>query len=95
MFFFRNTGPEPLKNHKATKPAFNVGPSSARQRDAISMAFRSRADDGPLLVLFESSLLSSKKKLSELDPLGQHFLDPRMHSCFSIKQFVYIVCLMD
>ena len=22
-----NTGPDPLKNHKATKPAFNVGPS--------------------------------------------------------------------
>ena len=23
-----NTGPDPLKNHKATKPAFDVGPSS-------------------------------------------------------------------
>ena len=30
-----NTGPGPLKKHKATKPAFNVGPSSARQRNAI------------------------------------------------------------
>ena len=27
--FLSNTGPDPLKNHKATKPAFNVGPSSA------------------------------------------------------------------
>ena len=27
--FLSNTGPYPLKNHKATKPAFNVGPSSA------------------------------------------------------------------
>ena len=26
-----HTGPDPLKNYKATKPAFNVGPSSARQ----------------------------------------------------------------
>ena len=26
-----NTGQNPLKNHKATTPAFNVGPSSARQ----------------------------------------------------------------
>ena len=26
-----NTGPDPLENHKAAKPAFNVGPSSARQ----------------------------------------------------------------
>ena len=29
---FRNTGLDPLKIHKATKPAFNVGPSSARPR---------------------------------------------------------------
>ena len=29
--FLSNTGPDPLKNHKATKPAFNVGPLSARQ----------------------------------------------------------------
>ena len=28
--FLGITGPDPLKNHKATKPALNVGPSSAR-----------------------------------------------------------------
>ena len=28
--FSSNTGPDPLKNRKATKPVFNVGPSSAR-----------------------------------------------------------------
>ena len=50
--FFSNTGPDPLKNHIATNPAFNVGPSSARQRNAISMAFRWRVDDGPLIVVF-------------------------------------------
>ena len=33
--FLSNTGPDPLKNHKATKPALNVGPSSARKRNAI------------------------------------------------------------
>ena len=33
--FLSNTGPDPLKNRKATKPAFNVVPLSARQRDAI------------------------------------------------------------
>ena len=33
--FLCNTRPDPLKNYKATKPAFNVGPSSARQRNAI------------------------------------------------------------
>ena len=33
--FFSNTGPDPLKNHEATKPEFNVGPSLARQRNVI------------------------------------------------------------
>ena len=31
---FSNTGPDPLKNYKAIKPAFHVGPSTARQRNA-------------------------------------------------------------
>ena len=35
--FLSNTGQDPLKNHKATKLAFNVDPSSARQRNAILM----------------------------------------------------------
>ena len=45
--FLSNTGPDPLKNHKAAKPAFNVGPSLA--------------NDGPLIVVhvFESYLPSS------------------------------------
>ena len=33
--FLSNTGPDPLGNHKSTKPAFNVGPLSARLRNAI------------------------------------------------------------
>ena len=33
--FLSNTGPDPLEMHKATKPTFNVGPPSARQRNAI------------------------------------------------------------
>ena len=49
--FLSNTGPDPLKNHKASKPAFNIGPSSARQRNAMYMAFRLRAHDGPILVV--------------------------------------------
>ena len=32
--FLRNAGLD-LKNHKSAKPAFNVGPSSARQGSAI------------------------------------------------------------
>ena len=33
------TDPDILKTHKATKPAFNVGPPSARQRNAIKWRF--------------------------------------------------------
>ena len=33
--FLGDTGPDPLKKHKATKPAFKVGPPAARQRNAI------------------------------------------------------------
>ena len=33
--FLSSTGPDPLNNHKATKATFNLGPSSARQRNAI------------------------------------------------------------
>ena len=49
--------------YKATKPAFNVGPSSIQQRTAITMAFRWRADDGPFIVIFGSSIPSSTKFL--------------------------------
>ena len=33
--FLSNTGLDPLINHNATKPAFHVGPTSARQRNTI------------------------------------------------------------
>ena len=44
------------KYHKATKPAFNGGPLSSRQQNAISMAFRWWVDGGPFLVALRSSL---------------------------------------
>ena len=53
--FLSNTSLDPLKKYKATKPAFNIGPSSARRRDVILIAFHWRADDGPLIVVFGSS----------------------------------------
>ena len=49
-------GPDPLKNHKATKPAFNVWPLHARQRNANSMAFRWRVDEGPIKAVYGSSI---------------------------------------
>ena len=49
--FLSNTGPDPLKNHKATKPAFNVVPSSAHQGNAIQMVFPLRAFGDLLIVV--------------------------------------------
>ena len=48
MGFLCNTGPDPLKTHKATQPAFNVGPSSARQRNPI---YKWRFAGGPVIAL--------------------------------------------
>ena len=33
--FLSSSGPDPRKNQKATKPEYNDGPQSARQRNAI------------------------------------------------------------
>ena len=52
IWFLSKTELDPLKKHKATKRAFNVGPSSSRQGNAVQMAFRWRADDGPFIVAF-------------------------------------------
>ena len=38
--FLSNIGPNPLKKGTCNQPAFNVGPSSARQRNAISLVGR-------------------------------------------------------
>ena len=51
--FLSNTGPDPLKNHKAIKPDSMLG----HQRHASW-----QADAGPLIVIFGSSLPSSTKK---------------------------------
>ena len=71
--FLSNTGQDPLNNCKVTKPAFNVGPSSTRQRNVIQMVFRLWPDDCPLKELFGSSHKLRKKRekkaLSKVDPL--------------------------
>ena len=36
--FLINTGPDPLKNYRATKPAFNIGLSLAVSTDGPMMA---------------------------------------------------------
>ena len=79
--FLSNTGPDPLNNHKATKQVFNVGPSWARQQNAIY----GKGADGSLLLLFGigehyfSDIQNKEKKtLSEFDSLWQNFLNPCM-----------------
>ena len=56
--FLCNTGPDPLKKQEATKPAFNVGPTLARQLNTIKMAFCWQDDDGPFIAVFGSSIPS-------------------------------------
>ena len=56
--FLSNTGPNPLGNHKAIKPAFNVGPSLACQRNT---AFSG--------IWILSPSLTEKNKQRHLDPL--------------------------
>ena len=43
------------------------------------MAFRWRADDGPPIVVFESSLPSSTKNAVKVGPPMKQQLDTRMH----------------
>ena len=68
-----NSGPDTLINHKATKPAFNVGSSWARQQNAIKMGFRWRADDDPNVVVFGSYFFSSKKRCQSWTPSDKTF----------------------
>ena len=56
--FPRNIDLDPLKSQ-----IFNGGPLSTRQQNAISMAFRWWADDGPFLVAFRSSLTTPSDKM--------------------------------
>ena len=65
-----NTGKDPLKKPKATKQAFNCGPSTARQPNAIKWCFAG----WPMMACLEwymdpPSPYQLKKELSKFDPL--------------------------
>ena len=69
--FSSNTGPDPLKNrsYQASNQCWAIIGTPAK---CHLMAFCWRADDGPLISVFGSSLPSStkeKKTLTKLDPL--------------------------
>ena len=63
------------------------------------MAFRWWADDDPLVVLILDPLFPPQKKkkkkkkktLSELDPLWQNFLDPRMMVILLSTKFILLI----
>ena len=86
--FLSNTGLDPLLNHKATKPAFNVRPPLANQGKAIYMAFPWLADDGPHIVVFGSSLPTStkknkKKSVKDGPPLKKLYRSVNIDICIS------------
>ena len=71
--FSSSTGPDPLKN-RSYQASFQCWAIIGTPAKRHLMAFRWRADDGPLIVVLGSSLTSSTKKktkkaLSKLDPL--------------------------
>ena len=70
--FLSNNGPDLLNNHKATKPAFNVGSSSA----ASKTPFKWRFAGGPMMARF-SFWLDPLNVLKAGPPL-KNFLDPRI-----------------
>ena len=77
--FSSNTGTDPLKSHNSTKPALDVGPSSACQGNSFEWRFA-----GGLMLShlwwygFGFSLPSSTKKMAKLAPPLTIFLDPCM-----------------
>ena len=77
--FHSNSGPDPLKKHKATKSALNVGPLAARTRNR-HLNFKWRFAGGPMLVriLWYLDPLSSQQLKKKKKPQSWTLLDPRM-----------------
>ena len=86
--FLSKTGPDRLKNHKATKQHSMLG----HHRPASVKPFKWRCAGGPMMAHFWWYLVLSliiqktnkKKTLSELAFLWQNFLDPHIRSDCSL-----------
>ena len=77
--FLSNAGPDPLKNHKATKPAFHsmLAHHRAANKTPLKWRFVGRVDDGPFLVVSGSPHLKkpkTNKTFSKLNPLSPRML---------------------
>ena len=72
--FLSSTGPNPLKNSKATKPAFNVGQSSTRQRNTKT-PFKWCFAVGPIMARLSAIWILSflKKKCHSWTPSEKTF----------------------
>ena len=66
--FQSNFGQDPLNNHKAAKPAFNVGPSTARQRNADVFSLAGRWWSAYSHAFGFYPLHQPNKPLAECDP---------------------------
>ena len=78
------------QNHKATKPEFNVAPSSARQGNANSNVFCWWADVGPFIAVFGSSIPSSTVKSYQIwTPYNKPFW-----ICACLYKFCIILLLL-
>ena len=93
--FLSKPGWEPLKrNHKATKPAYHVGPSSACQQNTILMAFRTAYSH--IWILYSQLKNNNKKKNCQCwTPSGKTCWTPSgktfwIHtgSCWNYKSFI-------
>ena len=76
---FHSKHPDLQKKHKATKPAFNVGPSQHTSKTPCKWPFAGGPMLARILWYLDPLSLTTKKTLSKLDPLWQNFLDPRMN----------------
>ena len=56
--FLSNTGPDPMKNRKATKPAFNMGHHQHASETPFKWRFVGGPMVAPIIVVFGSSLPS-------------------------------------
>ena len=68
IWFLSNTGPDPLKITNLPSQHSMLGHHRPANETPFKWRFHWRADDGPLIMVFESSLPSSTKKTVKIGP---------------------------
>ena len=75
--FLSTTGPDHLKNHKTTKPAFDIGPAK-RHLIGVSLAGRWWIAFSGIHLHLINEKKTQNNNVVRNEPLWQNFLDPRM-----------------